>query len=265
MIAKQHIECTAIPAFNDNYIWALTKGKEVYIVDPGCAEPVISFLEARELKLLGILVTHSHNDHIGGIEALLAHYGELPVFGPETPKIPQISNRVAEADNIELWDGISTEVIAVPGHLPEHLAYFVSEPISGWLGLFSGDALFSSGCGRIFDGEPKEFHHSLQKLAKLPDSTNVYCAHEYTLANLSFAKHIECDNPAILEKEASCKAKRASGNITLPSTLVNEKETNPFLRCHVPSVRARAGELTGMEFDSDADTFTALRKLKDNF
>lgn len=260
------IKFTPIPIFSDNYVWVITHQdrQEAYIVDPGNGDPVLRFLAESGIKPLGILITHSHSDHIGGIDAITEDY-DIPVFGPKCVSIPQISKPLRENDEIALWPHIMAKVIAVPGHLPEHLAYFVSNKEAHIQALFCGDALFSSGCGRIFDGTHSEFHNSLSKLNALPAETQVFCAHEYTLANIEFASHIEPENIALKNKLAACSELRKQDKPTLPSTIAIEQETNPFLRCHKQSIKTRVSDLTQTSVTSDEETFAALRKLKDTF
>ncbi len=260
------IECTAIPIFSDNYVWVLSneESKEAYVVDPGAAEPVLDYLATSDLNPIGILITHSHPDHIGGINEFKRVH-DIPVYGPKSPNIPQVTQPVKDNAHISLWAGTDAKVISVPGHLPEHLAFFVEGSNIIQPALFCGDALFSSGCGRIFDGTPEEFYHSLTKLSELPATTQVYCAHEYTLANLKFALHIEPNNTALHTKLKDAQSKLSSGNSTVPSNLENEKQTNPFLRCDIDEVRSRVSSLSGKTLTSGEETFAELRKLKDTF
>lgn len=250
-----------IPAFQDNYIWCLHDGATAWVVDPGDAAPVEQFLAARNLRLEGILITHHHSDHVGGVAQLLHRRAPIPVFGPLNPAIENITQRLAEGDRVALL-GLSFTVIEVPGHTLDHIAY-ISETTAPPL-LFCGDTLFAAGCGRLFEGTPEQMYASLQKLSALPSATAVYCTHEYTLANLRFARAVEPDNLALQSRALSAKQLRRESQPTLPSTLALELETNPFLRANAPTVRAAA--LThGASGTGNAEIFAALRKWKDHF
>lgn len=191
-----------IPAFQDNYIWLFhaVDQKKAYIVDPGDAAPVIKYLEEQDLELSGILITHHHADHTGGIDGLLA-VNDVPVIGPDSPKISSLTRHVSENDFVNIG-GFSFNVIGVPGHTIDHIAFFCSGREDSMLPiLFCGDTLFAGGCGRIFEGTPGMMYASLQKLARLPEKTRVYCAHEYTLANLTFGAAVLPDSKAIRSRE----------------------------------------------------------------
>lgn len=253
---------TAIPAFEDNYIWAIHNDTEAVVVDPGDAAPVLAFLSSQGLILTGILCTHRHHDHIGGIAKLRAVYN-VPVHGRRHEKNPHISHDLTDGDQLSLNAfGLTFDIIEVPGHLDDHLAFFAGNtapPI-----LFCGDVLFGAGCGRSFEGTVAQLHHSLQKLAKLPDTTLVYCAHEYTASNLRFALVCESGNPAVQQRVADTSRLRAAGISTVPSTIILEKATNPFLRCTEPEI-IRSLQQRGLSDTSELAVFTALRKWRDNF
>ncbi|KAB7622552.1 hydroxyacylglutathione hydrolase [Alkalilimnicola sp. S0819] len=246
-----------IPAFSDNYIWALHDGEKAAVVDPGDAAPVMRWLNERGVELSAILITHHHPDHVGGIAELLAQ-GAVPVYGPGAENIPGRSIALAEGDKVALLaPEISLQVLEVPGHTLGHIAYYAEGM------LFCGDTLFAGGCGRLFEGSPEQMHASLQKLAALPASTRVYCAHEYTLANLRFALKVEPENPALQQRLAHVQAQRERDEITLPSTLGVELQTNPFLRVTEAAVIRRAGEQAGHGLSSPAQVFAAVRAWKD--
>lgn len=252
----------AVRAFADNYIWLIrgrTRIDEVAIVDPGDPAPVIEALARTGMRPVAILCTHHHGDHVGGVEALAAHY-RLPVYGPARERIPAITHRLAEGDAVEL-ETLERRftVLEVPGHTAGHLAYF------GDGMLFCGDTLFSAGCGRLFEGTARAMYTSLARLRALPDQTAVYCAHEYTLANLRFALAVEPDNPMVLEHLRACEARCAQGLPTLPSTIALEKAINPFLRTHMPAVRAAAERHAGRPLDDALEVFAVLRQWKDGF
>jgi hydroxyacylglutathione hydrolase len=232
-----------LPAFADNYIWLLHDGRDAWVVDPGDASPVINALERLELVLRGILVTHHHADHIGGIEALRP-WLRGAVYGPARERIPQPFVPLSEGDQV-LVLADSFRVLDVPGHTSGHIAYLqqardtASAPLQAPL-LFCGDTLFSAGCGRLFDGTPAQMAGSLARLAALPAATRVCCTHEYTLSNLRFAAAVEPDNADIRQHTTRCEALRVQGRPTLPSSIGLEKRINPFLRCNVPTVVAAA-------------------------
>lgn len=248
-----------IRAFEDNYIWLLHNGQHAVAVDPGEASPVLAALEQHGLQLGAILVTHRHGDHVEGIPELLARF-PIPVVGPSHEPVPGLTHPVGEGDLVELPDlAVSLKVLDVPGHTAGHVAYY------GGNSLFCGDTLFACGCGRIFEGTPPQMYASLQKLARLPESTAVYCAHEYTLSSIRFAKTVELDNQALLEREERDKAAVAAGRPTLPSTIALEKLTNPFLRCEEPKVMQSVRRYSGKALLTPVEVFAALRQWKDKF
>ncbi|BAN34999.1 hydroxyacylglutathione hydrolase [Sulfuricella denitrificans skB26] len=248
-----------VPAFEDNYIWLICDERYAAVVDPGDAEPVLDYLGRHGLSLAAILITHHHGDHTGGIEALLEH-AAVPVYGPRKESIPGISNPVGEGDTVRLPDlGVEFAVLDVPGHTAGHIAYY------GANSLFCGDTLFTCGCGKLFEGTPLQMYASLQKFAALPDDTQVYCAHEYTLENIRFAKKVEPANRQLLEREARDIQTREQGRPTLPSTLALEKATNPFLRCEHPAVIEAAVHFSGSPLDNAVMVFTAIREWRNRF
>ncbi|MEG0046520.1 MAG: hydroxyacylglutathione hydrolase [Comamonas sp.] len=230
-----------IPAFSDNYIWMLHDAEHAVVVDPGQAEPVLSMLAQLGLKLQGILVTHHHADHVGGVDAIRAATG-APVWGPAYETLPEPVTRVQGGDSIELLGG-PWQVINVPGHTSGHIAFFSAhaninhqmQPV-----LFCGDTLFSGGCGRLFEGTAAQMQASLDALAALPASTLVCCAHEYTISNLRFAQAVEPNNPDLAQYLDHCQKLRARHQPTLPSTLQTELAINPFMRSRAADVIAAA-------------------------
>ncbi len=256
------LKITAIPALQDNYIWAIHDDQHAAVVDPGESAPVKAFLNSHSLRLEAILCTHRHNDHIGGIEKLREVYN-VPVYGRRHPNNPHITDDLREGDQLKLDAAnihlaITFDIIEIPGHLDDHIAFIAPEI------LFCGDVLFGAGCGRNFEGTPAQLHHSLQRLASLPDNTRVYCAHEYTAANLRFALACEPDNPAVKQRAAIAQQLRAANQITLPSTIALEKATNPFLRCTQPEI-IRTLQQRGLTDTSELAVFTALREWKNHF
>ncbi|HRD87655.1 MAG TPA: hydroxyacylglutathione hydrolase [Accumulibacter sp.] len=247
-----------IPAFKDNYIWLLRKGAAATVVDPGDARPVLEVLERESLTLASILVTHHHADHQGGVAALLAHC-RAEVYGPAAESISGISRALRGGETIHpAGCDSSFAVMAVPGHTLGHLAYY------GAGCLFCGDTLFAGGCGRLFEGTPAQMAASLARLATLPDETAVYCAHEYTQANLRFALAVEPGNRYLQGRALEVAAARASGLATVPSTIACEKASNPFLRCAEPEVVASARQ-HGAGGADEVAVFAALREWKNGF
>ncbi len=248
------LKINAVPCFDDNYIWVLHDGRAAIAVDPGAAAPLTAFLAQEGLSLSAILLTHRHHDHVGGVAELNAA-GTLPVYGPHG--VAGVTHPLADQDRLQLL-GASFSVMAIPGHTREHLAYRVNDA------LFCGDTLFGCGCGRVFDDTWAEMFDSLQKIAALPDETLLYPAHEYTAANLRFARAVEPDNPALNTYEAEVVRRREQGQPSLPSTLKAEKTCNPFLRCSTPAIIASALAHEAQSTSPEA-VFCALRRWKDRF
>ncbi|WP_157270068.1 hydroxyacylglutathione hydrolase [Azohydromonas aeria] len=254
---------TALPAFTDNYIWMLHDGVRALVVDPGEAAPVEQALQSQGLRLAGILVTHHHGDHVGGVDALRPLLADGPVFGPARERIPQPYRPLGGGDTATLL-GLEFQVIDVPGHTAGHIAYYLPAGAHGAPILFCGDTLFSAGCGRLFEGTPAQMRASLAALAALPDDTRVCCAHEYTLSNLRFAAAVEPHNPAIAQHRAWCETQRAHGGITLPSSLALERQINPFLRTSQPDV-VRAAQQRSSGAHGDVEVLATLREWKNGF
>ncbi|MDA8382101.1 MAG: hydroxyacylglutathione hydrolase [Betaproteobacteria bacterium] len=251
-----HIE--PIPAFRDNYIWLLKNGRRAAVVDPGDAQPVLEALRRDDLTLVAIVNTHHHADHVGG-NAALTRIHPVPVYGPAREPIPALTHPVDNGDQVQIPQlDLVLSVLGVPGHTLGHIAYY------GANSLFCGDTLFGCGCGRLFEGTAAQMHASLNALATLPDDTRVYCAHEYTAANIRFARQVEPDNAALKDREAMVAALRAAGQPTLPSTVGLERRTNPFLRCGEPAVSASAARHAGTVLADTAGVFAALRAWKDH-
>ena len=251
----------ALPAFDDNYIWMLHDGREALVVDPGDAAPVLAALDAHGLELAGILVTHHHADHVGGLPTLQSRL-RGPVFAPATERIAGDLVRLRGGDHAELM-GLTFDVIDVPGHTAGHIAYFAAD-VNGAPLLFCGDTLFSGGCGRLFEGTPAQMLASLDTLAALPAATRVCCAHEYTLSNLRFARAVEPGNRALGDYLQRCEQLRAEGQPTLPSSIGTERAVNPFLRSREPEVVHSVRTQAASAMDEVA-VFAALREWKNNF
>jgi len=262
------VNITPIKAFNDNYIWAITNKNMATLVDPGDANVCIEFLEKNELILSTILITHHHSDHTGGITKLVDYCQQkqwlLSVYGPANENIPHCNVKLIENDTVILDEfDINFRIIELPGHTAGHIAYFAnshSTPI-----LFCGDTLFSGGCGRLFEGSPKQMLNSLTKLADLPENTQVYCTHEYTQANLAFALTVEPNNQDLINYNNKVSKLRSKGHPTIPSTIQLEKQINPFLRCHKQSIQASAQQFKTDTNATPLDTFTSIRRWKDQF
>jgi hydroxyacylglutathione hydrolase len=253
------LEIVPLPAFQDNYIWTLRQGGHAAVVDPGEAGPVKQYLARERLRLVAILATHHHPDHVGGIAELVAA-GKVPVYGPKGEPIPAMTHPVAQDDRLEIPELAATfSVLAIPGHTRAHVAYY------GLGSLFCGDTLFACGCGRVFEGTPEQMLHSLTKLAALPDETKVYCGHEYTLANIRFARAVDPENQMLAAREARARKLRDAGLPTLPSTLGEERATNPFLRCAEPAVVESANKYLGARASDPARVFAAIREWKNKF
>ncbi len=267
-----------VPAFSDNYIWLICdkEKRHAVIVDPGDATVVINMLEKENIEPVAILVTHFHFDHANGIPALVAKYPKLAVYGslaefelltnnPHPPAYgppsagfkllshPLQGGELLSFDKID----ISFEVINLPGHTSGHIAYYGDQK------LFCGDTLFACGCGRVFDGTLKDLHDSLQRIRQLPEDTLVYCAHEYTLGNIGFAKWVEPENAELLAREEAARALIDADKATVPSLLSLELKTNPFLRTDNPAVIARVEQATGRQLNDSAEVFAAMRTWKD--
>jgi len=253
------IEVIPLRAFKDNYVWTLRNARCAAVVDPGEAQPVLDYLSAEKLQLVAILATHHHQDHVGGIAELRRKYA-VPVYGPRGEPIATLTHPLGGGDRVALSElGVSFEVLDIPGHTRAHIAYY------GGNMLFCGDTLFACGCGRVFEGTPQQLYASLEKLVALPDETLVYCGHEYTLANIGFAKAVEPDNAALAEREASDAQLVRARRPTLPSTIGREKATNPFLRVTQAAVIESANKYLGKRVSDPAGVFAALRQWKNQF
>ena len=249
-----------IPALNDNYIWMIVHPelKQAVIVDPGESQPVIDALKKNHLELATILITHHHWDHTNGIQGLLDHK-KVPVYGPANDPVKLCDRPLQHGDQIELPNlEMRFRIIDIPGHTLGHIAYI------GINAVFCGDTLFTGGCGRLFEGTAEQMTHSLGLLASLPPATWVYCAHEYTEANLRFAKIVEPNNPTLNQRIDDTQKLRTNNKPTVPSTIKLELQTNPFLRCQQQSVKQAVEEHCGRRLSDPIEVFAELRQWKDS-
>jgi hydroxyacylglutathione hydrolase len=254
------LDIHCLKAFSDNYIWAITtqSSQNFWVVDPGDAKPVMDFADDRGLELEGVLLTHHHFDHDGGIPELLARWPELIITGGNAAASPHVTEQHADGQNLHVL-GETANLIDVPGHTLDHVAFLFQNhepPLA-----FTGDTLFAAGCGRLFEGTAEQMFGSLQRLASLPENTQVYCAHEYTASNLLFALEVEPDNPEIIQLQE--KVNRLAGEPSIPSTIKQELSTNPFMRCDQPNVIESASRQGSTA--SDVETLATLRNWKDHF
>lgn len=248
-----------IPAFKDNYIWLIeTSDQKAFVVDPGEADGVLAVLSQKNLCLAGILITHHHSDHTGGVSTLTAHF-PVPVYGPREANV---CTHFVDDSEVLVIEGLGElRIFNLPGHTLGHIAFY-SETYK-W--LFCGDTLFSAGCGRVFEGTPEQMHQSLQSLAALPSDTLVCCAHEYTQSNIAFALVIEPNNLALRERAENVTYLRAQGQATVPTSLASELSLNPFLRCNAPDVIQAASAKAGRQLHTSTEVFTQLREWKNTF
>ncbi|MCX7117600.1 MAG: hydroxyacylglutathione hydrolase [Legionellales bacterium] len=248
-----------LPAYVDNYIWVIINESKhtLCAIDPGDALPVLNYLKNNELKLSNILLTHHHADHAGGVLDLLQTYPDTTVYGPKDTRLPQVNHVVHDEEIIHI-DALAFRILNTPGHTSTHICY--QEPTAGI--LFCGDTLFSAGCGRVFDGTMEALHQSIHLLKHLPKDTKVFCGHEYTQQNLTFAAHVEPNNNTI-----SSYLQHLQNNSTpcsLPSTIALEREINPFMRTDKPDIQAYA-HAEGISSDDSLAVFRWLREMKNHF
>jgi hydroxyacylglutathione hydrolase len=269
-----------LPAFTENYIWTLVNSlnSEATVVDPGNADPVLTYLRDNQLKLNSILLTHHHWDHTDGVNALLEHFPNASVYASHMSSIKLITNRVKEGDVVNLNNmEISFEVDEIPGHTLDHLSYFADAELtdnkikpSSSLNLttpilFTGDTLFLAGCGKVFEGTTDQMWASLQKIKNHRLNTEVYCGHEYTLSNLKFASTVEPTNSDIQARLSQVRSMRSQNKPSVPALLSLELKTNPFLRTDIPDVIRAVEKYANKKFSSGAEVFAALREWKNNF
>ena len=255
-------EIFPIRALSDNYVWALVEGEQAIVVDPGEAKPVFETFNELNLDLKGIIITHHHFDHTGGIQELKDHF-DCDVFGPAGGHIQGISSPLNDNEEFELL-GKKFIALSTPGHTLDQLAYYSDEACSEPI-LFCGDTLFSAGCGRIFEGTPLQMHESISRFSILPENTKVYCGHEYTQSNLAFAITVEPSNQFIKDKIEEVDKLRELDKETLPSNIGLELKINPFMRCEEKTVIDAANNYSGNELKETHEVLGAIRDWKDNF
>lgn len=259
------LEYVPVPAFADNYIWLVSNGRDAVAVDPGEAAPVRAYLAQRGWRLSAILLTHHHADHVGGVAALRGE-ALIPVYGPSAEEIADVTHPVAGGDELHLAAlEMTLSVIDVPGHTRGHIAYFQAGGPAGGPRVFCGDTLFACGCGRVFEGTNAQMLSSLDTLAALPGDTQVYCAHEYTLANIRFALACEPDNAALQAWQDEAAARRSRDEPTLPTTIAHERAVNPFLRAGVPAIRETLAARLHEGVEDRLKSFTLMREWKNGF
>lgn len=258
----QQLAVSHARALRDNYIWLIhgrKRHEDVVVVDPGEAGPVERLLSETGLRPAAVFVTHHHPDHTAGVPALAERY-RLPVYGPAAEAANVVDHPLREGERVTLdGPGLEFGIMDIPGHTAGHIAFH------GHGALFCGDTLFSAGCGRLFEGSPAQMLASLEKLAALPDSTRIYCGHEYTVANLDFGLAVEPDNTDMREYREWARGETAAGRPSLPAELGRERRVNVFLRCAEPRVRRAAADWCGQPADDTVTAFAAVRRWKDQF
>lgn len=250
-----------IPALKDNYIWCISNPTSGYcaIVDPGESEPVLKHLKETGLTLEAILITHHHWDHTQGVDGILEHT-YAPVYASAKEHVHGQTTGLSHDDELDLPHvRLEFTVLSIPGHTAGHIAFYSPGM------LFSGDTLFTAGCGKIFEGTAQQMHDSLMSLAALPDDTLVYCGHEYTEANLRFALAVEPNNEEVAKRLQKTLELREKGLPTVPATLGVEKRTNPFLRINDPNVIVAAEAHSSRRLQTPTEVLQVIREWKDHF
>lgn len=248
-----------VPCLADNYAYLVHDPAtgSTAVVDVPDAAPILAALNTRGWTLTDILITHHHDDHIQGVATLRTATGaRVTGAAADAHRLPRLDRAVAEGDTLAIGT-VTAQVIDVPGHTIGHIAfYFPTDAL-----LFTADSLMAGGCGRLFEGTPQHMHESLGKLAALPSHTSICSGHEYTASNLAFAATLEPANPDLILRTKAVHDARAKGLATVPSTLADELATNPYLRAHLPALKAAIG----LPNASDTEAFAAIRKAKDRF
>jgi hydroxyacylglutathione hydrolase len=259
------VRVVPVPQLSDNYAYLVIDpaANDAAVVDCAEAGPVLAEAERQSVRLVAVLATHHHYDHVGGNEDLLRALPDLRVYGSadDAPRIPGITNPVRDGETVEVAD-LQARVLLIPAHTSGHVAYYFADHDA----VFTGDTLFAGGCGRLFEGDAAQMMTSLGKLAALPDRTKVYCGHEYTEKNLRFASELEPGNQALARKLAAVHELRRQGKPTVPTTIAEEKDTNPFLRTDSPELAASVGaQVGGLPSGDQVALFAAVRSLKDRY
>ena len=261
MLKSRMLKIIPLPAFTDNYIWAIVYGNSCVVVDPGDSSPVFNFLESNNLDLESILITHHHFDHTGGMLALAKKY-DCPVYGPSGDHIEGLTSKVSEGDEITIFN-FKFKIFETPGHTLDHIAYFHSSDKGSC--LFCGDTLFSGGCGRLFEGTAEDMFSSLNKFISLPDETLVFCAHEYTQSNLKFALSINPSNLDLIKYSKKVNELRSNSEITLPSNIGLEKKINPFFLLSDKEILKNSEQFISGKISNSIESLAAIRSMKDSF
>ena len=261
MLKSRMLKIIPLPAFTDNYIWAIVYGNSCVVVDPGDSSPVFDFLESNNLDLECILITHHHFDHTGGMLALAKKY-DCPVYGPSGDHIEGLTSKVSEDDEITIFN-FKFKIFETPGHTLDHIAYFHSSDKGSY--LFCGDTLFSGGCGRLFEGTAEDMFSSLNKFISLPDETLVFCAHEYTQNNLKFALTINPSNHDLIKYSKKVNELRSNSEITLPSNIGLEKKINPFFLLNDKEILKNSEQFISGKISNSVESLAAIRSMKDSF
>ena len=238
------LKVSAVPVLSDNYVWLITNPDtgETAAVDPSVTEPVLDAVATEGLRLTQILNTHWHPDHTGGNQGIKAATG-APITAPaEAQKVSSVDRIVSEGDRVTV-SGAEAIVWDIPAHTAGHVAYYFED--EGM--IFVGDTMFAMGCGRLCEGTAAQMYSNMQRIAALPDDVRIYCGHEYTLANARFALHAEPENQDVARRLEQVSAMRERGEVTLPTTVAEERATNPFVRA------------------LDVEQFARLRSEKDSF
>lgn len=254
---------TPIPIIEDNYAWFIENEGKTLVIDPGEAAPVINYIRDNGLTLDYMFVTHKHWDHVTGIAEVKAAFPNCKIYGTGHFDIPCREEALLGGESFQLM-GLNWKVWHTPGHTLDHIVFYTQDP-SGQGHLFSGDNIFACGCGRMFEGTPEQFHNSLQSIVNLPVTTKIYCTHEYTLANINFALHVEPNNTYTLHRQDVCTELRKQNQPTVPTTVADELKSNPFVRCDQPDVIRAAETFSGKVLGKPEEVFAVVRKMKDEF